>query len=403
MLDNNISREIYLINMIKGLLSEREMELPDIEIEKLLKILNEDKGIISLGPGQPDFGPPKHVTNAACKALRRGEYRYSPVQGRRELLEAITVKLKKENKINLSPENIIVTCGSNEAILIALMSTIDPGEQVLVPDPCFLDFIPAIELLNGQAISIPTYQNDNFQLTGEMIREQIKEPKKTRAIIINTPCNPTGAVYSKKVLEEVATIAREYNLLIISDEAYEKFVYKGKHISIGSLNGMSDHVLTMQSFSKQYGMPGLRVGYAAGPKKIIETMCKLHVHTSLCAPTVSQLAAVDALKGKQEYQKHIKEYDKRRKFIVKRINEIRGFYCNEPEGAFYAFPRFDFKMSSHELCRWLIKNAKVAVAPGSDFGRYGEGFIRLSYATDMKKIEIAMDRIEKATKKLKNR
>jgi aminotransferase len=164
---------------------------------------------------------------------------------------------------------------------------------------------------------------------------------------------------------------------------------------------MDDYVLTLQSFSKHYGMPGFRVGYAAGNKKLIDVIRKLHVHASLCAPTVSQLAAVDALKGKQEYSKHIKEYDRRRKFIVKRINEIPGFYCKEPQGAFYAFAKYDFKMNSRELCRWLIKNAKVAVAPGADFGRYGEGFLRFSYATDPRLIAKAMDRIEKKTKKLK--
>jgi aspartate/methionine/tyrosine aminotransferase len=211
--------------MIKNLLSERESELPEIEMENLLKILNEDKHIISLGPGQPDFGPPKHVIKAACDALKRGEIRYAPAQGRRELLEAVSKKLKKENKINVSPEQVVITSGSNEAILLALMATVDPGEQVLVHDPCFLDFIPAIEVLSGQAISIPTYQENNFQLTAEMIKEQIKDPKRIRVLILNTPCNPTGAVYPKKTLEEIAKVAREYNLLIISDEAYEKFIY----------------------------------------------------------------------------------------------------------------------------------------------------------------------------------
>lgn len=386
--------------VLRDVLSEREKHLPEIEMSRLLKILVEDKSILSLGPGQPDFIPPKHVIKAACDSLKKGETRYSPAEGRKELLEAISKKLKKENKINVSPEQITVTTGSNEAILMTLMACVDPGEQVLIPDPCFLDFIPAVELLSAQAISVPTYQENNFEVTEEMIREQLKEPKKVRAMIVNSACNPTGAVYPKKNLEEIATIARENDILIISDEAYEKFVYRGRYVSIGSLNGMEDYVMTLHTFSKTYGMPGFRLGYAAGPKKLIDVMTKLHIYTTVCAPTVSQFAAVAALKGKQEWPKHIKEYNRRRQFIVKRINEIPGFHCNKPEGAFYIFPKYDFKMNSREFSRWLIKNAKVATAPGADFGRFGEGHLRLSYATDMKIIKKALDRIEIAVKKL---
>ena len=240
----------------KDILSEREKQLPDIEMARLLKIMEEDKSILSLGPGQPDFEPPKHVREALCNAVKSGETRYSSPSGKKELREAISKKLKKDNKVAAAPDEIVVTSGSNEAIMMLMMAIVDPGEQILVPDPCFLDFIPAIELLNAQAVSIPTYQENNFQITADMVKEQIKEPKKIRAMIINSPCNPTGAVYSKKTLEEVADIALENNLLIISDEAYEKFIYKGKHISIASLNGMEDHVVTLQSFSKTYGMAG---------------------------------------------------------------------------------------------------------------------------------------------------
>jgi aspartate/methionine/tyrosine aminotransferase len=387
---------------LRGILSEREEELPEEDLGKLMKILVEKKDIISLGPGQPDFGPPKHVISAAKKALDKGCSAYSPIEGRKELLEELTKKLKRENGIDTSPEQICVTSGSNEAILLALMCVVDPGEEVLVPDPGFLDYIPSVEILNGYPVSIPLYYENNFQLEPESIRNLIKDKKKLKAIIINTPGNPTGTVFSKKLLERIAEIAVENNLLIISDEAYEKFVYNTKHVSIGSLNGMHDYVLTLQTFSKTYGMPGFRVGYAVGSKKIINAIRYIHLFDSLCAPTISQIAAVAALKGPQNHiKKIVKEYDKRRKFLAKRINEIKGLECKEPQGAFYILAKYDFDMKARNFVRWLIDNAKVSVVPGTDFGRYGEGFIRFSYATDFNLIKKAMDRIEKALKKLK--
>jgi len=318
----------------KNILSDREKGLPDLEMARLLEIMNERKDIISLGPGQPDFNPPKHVIKAACDAMKKGETKYSPAQGRKELLKAVSKKLKKDNKVIASPDEIIITTGSNEAIMLAFMATLDKGEKIMVPTPCFLDFIPAAEIIGGRAATIPTCIEDDFQLDLDAIRKKVKKDKKIISMVVNTPCNPTGTVYPKKVLEELADIAIENKILLISDEAYEKFIYKGKHVSLGSLNGMKDHVLTLQSFSKTYGMPGFRVGYAAGPKKLINAMEKLHIYVSLSAPTVSQLAAVAALNGKQEWPKHVKEYNKRRKFIYKRLKEIPGFHPNEPQGAF---------------------------------------------------------------------
>ena len=385
----------------RRMISEREEELPEEELGNLLKISIENKNVISLGPGEPDFLPPKHVLKAMKRAVDNGFTHYSPPQGRAELLEEISRKLKRENNIEMPPENIVVTTGSTEAILLSLMSVVDPGEYVMVPDPCFIAYIPTIELLNGYPLSIPLSESSGFQLDAEELKKLLKEPKRTRAIIINSPSNPTGAVYSKKVLEEVAEVAVDNNVLIISDEAYEKFVYRGKHVSIGSLNGMEDYVLTLQTFSKTYGMAGFRVGYAAGPRKIIKSVTNLKVFSTLCTPTMSQIAAVAALKGSQsDIKKHVKEYDRRRKYIIKRINEIEGFTCTEPQGAFYAFVKFDFKMNSLKLCKWLIENAKVVCIPGSDFGRYGEGYIRFSYATSYDKIVRGMERIEKALKKL---
>jgi aminotransferase len=387
----------------RKIISEREEELPLSTIGELIKIAEESKDIISLGPGEPDFDSPKHVIDFACKKLREGYTHYSPSAGRHELREAIARKLKKDNKINISPDQVIVTVGSTEAIMMALMCTIDPGEGVLVPDPGFLAYTPTVEILNGMPLCIPHHERNGFQFDIEEAKKAIL-PEKTNVMIINSPSNPIGVVYKKKTLEEVADFVCEYDLLAISDEAYEKLIYTGeKHISLGSLNGMENRVLTLQSFSKTYAMPGFRVGYAAGPENIINAMKKVHIYTSVCAPTISQEAALAALRGPQNYvAKMVKEYDRRRRLIIERLNEIPGFSCVEPKGAFYAFPNIkSFGMSSFDFSRWLLKNARVAVVPGTEFGRCGEGYIRCSFATSYKKIEKAMDRIEDATKKIR--
>lgn len=387
----------------RNIISEREAELPEAEMGKLLKILVERKDIISLGPGEPDFTPPKHVIAATKAALQKGETHYSPIEGRKELHEAIIKKLKKENRITATRENLIVTNGSTEGIMLSLMATVDPGEHVLVPDPGFICYIPMVEILNGYPISIPLQAEEGFQIYPERIRGLIKEPKKLRAMIINSPSNPTGTVYSKRILEGIADVAVDNDILVITDEAYEKFVYGGsRHYSIASLNGMEDYVLSLFSFSKTHGMAGFRIGYAVGPEKIIQAMRKLHIYTTLTASTANQLAAAAALGGSQAHiAKHVREYNRRRKYMCKRLSEMDGFYLVEPKGAFYAFPKINFKMSSAEFSRFLINRAKVATVPGDEFGRFGKGFIRLSYATELKLIEQAMHRIEKAVRKLK--
>jgi aminotransferase len=280
------------------------------------------------------------------------------------------------------------------------MCLIDPTEQVLVPDPGFLAYRPMVEVLDGVAVSLPLHESEGFQINSDRIKELI-EPGKTKVLIINSPSNPTGTVLKKKVLEEIAGIVVENNLVIFSDEAYEKFVYDDtKHISIGSLKGMENYVVTFQSFSKTYAMPGFRVGYAAGPSDIIHAMVRCHLYTSVCASTISQLAAMQALKGPQnDIEKMRREYDRRRKMLIKRLNEIPKISCLKPEGAFYAFPNItQLKMNSLQVSHLFLKKAKVLVVPGTEFGKCGEGYVRLSYATAYEKIEKALDRIEKVIK-----
>ncbi len=389
--------------MVRRIISERGEELPVSTIGELIKISEESKGIISLGPGEPDFDSPKNVVDFACKRLREGYTHYSPPGGRGELKEVISRKLKKENNVDVSPDQVIVTTGSTEAILLALMCSIDPGEGVIVPDPGFLAYRPMVEILNGMPICIPHCERDGFRFNLEEAEKMIL-PEKTNVMIVNSPSNPTGVVFKKKTLEKIADFACEYDLLVISDEAYEKFVYDGeKHVSFASLNGMGERTLTLHSFSKTYAMPGFRIGYAAGPENIINAMKKIHIYSTICAPTVSQEAALEALRGPQTaVKKMIEEYNKRRKLIIKRLNEISGFSCVEPKGAFYAFPNIkEFGMKSLAFSKWLLKKAKVAVVPGTEFGRCGEGYVRCSYAASYEKIERAMERVERVMKKFK--
>lgn len=387
---------------MRRIMSEREEELPVQVLGKLLKIAVESKDVISLGPGEPDFTTPRNIISAGRKALAEGYTHYSPPQGRKELIELIVKKVGKENRIPAGPENVIVTAGSTEAILLALICTIDPGEGVIITDPGFLAYKPSVEILSGMPISVPMYEKEGWQLSVDRMKELIV-PEKTNVIIINTPCNPTGGVFTKKTLEEIADFAVENDLMIMSDEAYEKLVYgDAKHVSIGSLNGLQDRVVTLHSFSKTYAMAGFRLGYAVGPENLIKAMTRLKIFTTVCAPTVSQKAAVEALSGPQEaVEKMRKEYDRRRRLVTDRLCGM-GISCMEPKGAFYAFPNISqFGMKSLEFSEWMLKNGKVAVMPGSEFGMRGEGYIRISYATEYGKIETAFDRMEKALKKLR--
>ncbi|MBW3015123.1 aminotransferase class I/II-fold pyridoxal phosphate-dependent enzyme [Candidatus Woesearchaeota archaeon] len=380
-------------------ISERESELPDAVIGKLLKIAVEDKSIISLGPGEPDFSLPKPLV-AEVKKIANKVNHYSPPGGRSDFKEAIIKKLKKDNKIKAKPENIIVTAGSQEALALATACTLDVSEQIILPNPSFMGFLPTFELFNAVPKFVELREEDNWEINPDLIKKQI-DRKKTNALLINSPANPTGGVISKKVLEELADLAIEYNFYIFSDEAYEKIIYDdAKHVSIGSLNGMKPYVLTFHSFSKTSAMCGFRVGYCVGPEDIIQAMTKTHIYTTISAPTISQLVAKKALSIPSKYtDAMVKEYKRRRDLIIKRLNEL-NLHVQKPKGAFYAFPNIkEYSNNSLFFANQLLKKAKVAVVPGSDFGYNGEGYIRCSYATDYKLIEKAMDHLDKFLKK----
>ena len=380
-------------------ISEREVELPDAVIGHLLELAAEHKDIISISAGEPDFLTPKPLIYYTRKIAHKGTH-YAPSQGRIELREAICKKLKKDNKINCNPDNVLVTCGSQQGILAALLTCMDVSEQVVLPSPCYLAYIPQIELVDAFPVFFQLKEEDKWQINTDELKKAI-DKKKTNAILINTPSNPTGTVLSRKILEEIADIAVENNLYLFCDEAYEKLIYDAKHVSVGSLNGMGDYVVSFFTFSKSYAMCGYRVGYTVGPREVIKAMTKVTHYITLSAPNISQLVATKALSLNKKYIEVMrKEYDRRRKFIVKRLNDM-CLPTIMPQGAFYSFSNIKhLSKDSYKFAKDLLKKSKVAVVPGREFGKFGEGYIRCSYATDLSNIKIAMDRLEKFVKKL---
>ena len=380
-------------------LSERELQLQELEFPSIFQKTIRDKSIISLGPGEPDFVTPKPLLDYTKKIVHKGTH-YSEPQGVSELREAIVKKVWKENHIKTNPENVLVTCGSQEALFASMLTILDPTEQVIVPSPGYLGYIPPIELVNGIPVYLKLEEKDKFEINPDALKKIVNK-KRTKAIIINSPSNPTGNVLSKKILEEIADIAVDNDMHIISDEAYEQILYDGaKHVSPGSLNGMEDYVITFQTFSKSFAMCGYRLGYCIAPDKVIKDLTKVHHYITLTAPHISQLVGIKALTLNKKYiNGMVKEYDRRRKFLVKRLNEL-GLPTPMPKGAFYTFSNMQqYGKSASKFAKKLLNDAKVAVIPGTEFGPYGEGYIRCSYATKYEKIVKAMDKMEKFLRK----
>ncbi len=375
-------------------LSEREEQLPDQAIERLIEIMVEEPKILSLGPGEPDFSLPKPLV-AEVKRLANQSNHYSPAGGLHALREAICRKVKRDNKIIARPENVTVSCGSQEALMLAAACLLDVSEEILVPNPGFMGFLPSFELFNANVKTYKLSEENAFEPNPDEIEKQIT--KKTRVILLNSPANPTGNVISKRILEEIADIAVDNDLSVFSDEAYENIIYDdAKHISMASLNGMADRTFTFQSFSKTYAMCGFRLGYVVCPEKAAKAIKKTHVYTTICAPTLSQKLGIKALSLPKKYTLDmVKEYDRRRKVIVRRLNDM-GLPTSNPKGAFYTFSNIKhLNKNSWKFAFKLLKEQKVAVVPGSDFGTEGEGFIRCSFATKLPIIQKALDRIEK--------
>lgn len=359
--------------------------------------------VIGLGAGEPDFDTPQHIKDALYQAVKEGFVYYTPTQGIPELRKAIAEKLERDNRISYDLEKeIIVTPGAKQALYEAVVAITNPGDEVLIPDPFWVSYEPMVQLAEGKPIFIPTYEKDGFQIVPEAVEEKIT--KKTKAIILNSPNNPTGAVFSAGDVRAIADLCIKHNLIAISDEVYEKIIYEAKHISMASLPEMKERTITVNGFSKAYSMTGWRLGYAAAPQKIIEVMNRIQEHSVSCATSFVQKAGVSALRDPQEcVAAMVKEFKRRRDFIAKRLNAIADVTCVKPMGAFYAFANFSaYEKDSFKLADFLLEKAGVAVIPGAAFGKAGEGFLRLSYATSMENINKSMERIEGALKRLKN-
>lgn len=367
---------------------------------KAKEMKNEGIDIVSLAAGEPDFDTPEHIKKALYDSVEKKFIYYTPSQGILELREAIAEKLEKKNRILYDPASeVIATPGAKQALYEAIAAITNPGDEILIPDPGWVSYVPMVQLADGVPTFVPTYEEEGFRLTPDAVKERIT--KKTKAIIINSPNNPTGAVLEKKDLKEIADVCVENNILVVSDEIYEPMVYGVKHYSIASFEGMKERTIVINGFSKAYSMTGWRLGYAAGPADIIKAMTRIQEHSVSQPTSFVQKAGVVALRSSQNcVTKMIKEFKKRRDVIVKRLREIKGVTCVEPKGAFYAFPNFSkYEKDSLKLANYLLNEAKVAVIPGIAFGEHGEGFLRLSYATNMQNIIKGVDRINKAVKK----
>lgn len=363
-------------------------------IRKFFDIVSEMKDAISLGVGEPDFDTPWHIRDEAIYSLERGRTFYTSNAGLKELKEEISKYLKRRFDVSYDyNQEIIVTVGGSEAIDIAMRAMLDPGDEVLIPQPSYVSYVPCAVLANGVPVIIELKEENEFRLTAEQLEAAITP--KTKILVLPYPNNPTGAVMEKKDLEAVAEIVRKYDLYVISDEIYSELTYLDRHTTIASLPGMQERTILINGFSKSYAMTGWRLGYACGPKVILKEMLKIHQYAIMCAPTTSQYAAVDALKnGDEDVMKMREEYNGRRRYLLTRFKEM-GLSCFEPFGAFYVFPCIKkFGMTSDEFATRLLNDQKVAVVPGTAFGESGEGFVRISYAYSLDNLKKALDRIE---------
>ncbi|MDD5866209.1 MAG: aminotransferase class I/II-fold pyridoxal phosphate-dependent enzyme [Lachnospiraceae bacterium] len=370
-------------------------------IRKFFDIVNEMDDAISLGVGEPDFDTPWRIRDEAIYSLEQGRTFYTSNTGLKQLREEISKYLERRYQLYYSPSSeIMVTVGGSEAIDVALRAMLDPGDEVLIPQPSYVSYGPCTILAGGKPVYIPLKEEDEFRLTAEELEDAITE--RTKVLILPYPNNPTGAVMEKADLEAVAEVVKKHDLFILTDEIYSELTYLEKHVSIAALPGMKERTVYINGFSKAYAMTGWRLGYACAPRELLSQMLKIHQFAIMCAPTNSQYAAVEALRNCQdEVDKMREEYDHRRRYLMDRFKKMQ-LQCFEPFGAFYIFPSIkEFGMTSDEFATQLLKTKKVAVVPGTAFGDCGEGFIRISYAYSLEDLEKAVDRIEEFVTELR--
>lgn len=384
-------------------LSNTIVTIPPSGIRKFFDIVNEMEGAISLGVGEPDFDTPWHIRTEGIDSLRKGRTFYTSNAGLKELKQEISRYIARRFDVEYDYNSeIMVTVGGSEAIDIALRAMLDPGDEVLIPQPSYVSYVPCTILAGGVPVVVQLEEKDQFRLTKEKLLEKITD--KTKVLVLPFPNNPTGSIMEAEDLAEIAKVVEEKDLFVISDEIYCELTFKGSHSTIASFPGMRERTVLINGFSKSYAMTGWRLGYACAPAVILKQMLKIHQFAIMCAPTTSQYAAVEALRNGDEDVARMREaYDQRRKYLVKSLREI-GFDCYEPQGAFYVFPGIKrFGMSADDFALKLLQDEKVAVVPGTAFGDCGEGYLRLSYAYSLDDLKRALERIDRFVARQGNR
>lgn len=385
-----------------NVLSDKIKKIKPSGIRKFFDLASTVDNVISLGVGEPDFQTPWSIRKTAIDTLEKKRIIYSANSGLAALRTEISSYINKKMNVSYDPQNeVIVTVGGSEAIDISLRALINPGDEVLIVEPCFVCYAPIVELSGGIPVSINTRIEDNFKLTPELLKEKIT--KKTKLLILPFPNNPTGAIMTREDLEKIAEIIRNTNIMILSDEIYSELTYGRKHCSIVQIEGMQERTILINGFSKAFAMTGWRLGYLAAPSPIVNQVLKIHQYAIMCSPTISQYAAIEALQNcEREVKKMVAEYNIRRRLLVESFNKM-GLTCFNPEGAFYVFPCIKSTgLTSEQFCERLLENQKVAVVPGNAFGQSGEGFIRVSYAYSLKHLMEALKRIQAFLDNIKN-
>ncbi len=377
-------------------LSEKIVTIPPSGIRRFFDIANSMENVVSLGVGEPDFDTPWHIREEGIYSLEKGRTFYTANAGLRDLRVELHNYVKRKYQAEYDPDKeILVTVGGSEAIDIAMRAMLDPGDEVLVPQPSFVSYVPCAVLAGGVAVPIDLEEKDQFRLTPEKLLEKITP--KSKLLVLPFPNNPTGAIMTRPELEQIARIVEEHDLFVLSDEIYAELTFgEERHVSFASLPGMRERTVLINGFSKAFAMTGWRLGYACGPEIILKQMLKIHQFAIMCAPTTSQFAAIDALRNSDSDVDHMREsYDQRRRFLLRSFEEM-GLECFEPLGAFYAFPSVQrFGMTSEEFATRLLHEERVAVVPGTAFGDSGEGYLRISYAYSLKSLKEALGRMEK--------
>ena len=382
-------------------LADKVLTIKPSGIRKFFDIVTEMDDVISLSVGEPDFDTPWHIRDEGIYSLEKGRTFYTSNAGLKELKEEIALYLKRKQGVEYHPQDeIFVTVGGSEAIDVAMRAMLNPGEEVLIPQPSFVSYEPCAILAGGVPVIIDLKPENEFRLTAQDLEMSITD--KTKVVVLPFPNNPTGAIMEQKDLEEIADVIIKNDLFVISDEIYSELTYKEKHVSIVEIPGMQERTVLINGFSKAYAMTGWRLGYACAPKEITTQMLKIHQFAIMCAPTTSQYAAVEALRNGDDDVLEMKEaYNQRRRFLMHAFQEM-GLECFEPLGAFYAFPCIrEFGMTSDEFATKFLKEEKVAIVPGTAFGDCGEGFLRISYASSMENLKIAMERLSNFVARLR--